>query len=75
MSIQREEHPHNTPEQVREYVREGLAVVAELEVPDDLRVAAFTKAVDLASAKSVTVTQLAPVGLGLAPAGSLRPGL
>lgn len=49
------ERQHNTPEQVRQYLREALAVVAELDVPDDLRVAAFTKATELAAAKAVTV--------------------
>jgi len=65
----RTEHHHNTAEQIRGYLAAALEVVAELEVPDDLRIAAFTKAVDLAASKSVTVEQVAPIGnsLGLMP--------
>ena len=57
----RQELMHNTPEQVLAYVRAGLAVVEELDPPDDLRAAVFTAAVNLASSKSIS---LQPVGLG-----------
>lgn len=49
------EVPHNTLEQVPEYVRAAVQLVDDLAVPDDLRVAAFTKAVDLYSAKQLFI--------------------
>lgn len=69
MNGRRTELIHNSPDQVREYLAGALAVVAELEVPDDLRVAAFGKAVDLIAAKQITVEAIAPMGnaLGLLP--------
>jgi len=54
------EHHYQTPEQVRAYLREALAVVAELVPPEDLRVACFTKAADLVSAKHVMVEAIQP---------------
>jgi hypothetical protein len=62
----RTEFAHNTPEQVREYLREALDVVDELGPPDDLRAACFTKAADLIAAKQITVEAVAPFGGGLA---------
>jgi hypothetical protein len=60
------ETPHNTPEQVREYLREALDLVDELGPADDLREACFTKAVDMIAAKSITIEQVAPLGGALA---------
>lgn len=62
----RTERKHNSDDQVREYLAGALAIVGELEVPDDLRVAAFGKAVDLLAAKHITFETVAPVGNGLA---------
>ena len=62
---------HNAPEQVREYLRAALDLVEELNPPSDLRVAFFTKAVDLTAAKSLQIEQ---VDAGLA-ALLARPGL
>lgn len=56
----RTEHHHNTPEQVRDYLRQALAIVDELDVPDDLRGLAFNRAVELVSGKQVVLQQLAP---------------
>lgn len=53
-SIRFTERQHNTPEQIRDYLREALDVVDELGPPDDLRVACFAKAAELAAAKQVT---------------------
>jgi hypothetical protein len=53
--VRKIELDHNTPEQVREYLADALAVTEELDPPEDLRVALFAKAVDLFSAKSVTI--------------------
>lgn len=50
MNLRRYEDPHNTPEQIREYLADALAIVAELDPPSDLRVATFAKAADLRSA-------------------------
>jgi hypothetical protein len=62
------ERHHNTREQVTDYLRAALEVVDELDIPDDLRPAAFVQAVGLFSAKQVTMEQLQP-GLDL---GALR---
>jgi hypothetical protein len=56
--VQRKEYPHNTPEQVRDYLLEALTIVAEIDPPGDLRGLAFSKAVDLVSAKQVTFEQM-----------------
>ena len=47
------EVPHNTPEQVREYLQGALEVIDELELDDELRVPAFLKACDLLSGKQL----------------------
>lgn len=60
------ERHHNTGEQIRDYLREALAVVDELDVPDDLRAVAFSKACDLAAAKAVAVEQVVPHGGAMA---------
>ncbi len=49
---------HNTPEEVRGWLLDAIAVVSELEVPKDLRVAAFEKAYASLSAKQITYEQL-----------------
>lgn len=50
----RETH-HNTADQVRGYLAGALALVEELNPPEDLRVAVFTKAADLATAKQIFI--------------------
>jgi len=55
--MRREEH-HYTKEQVREHLLAALTVVDELEIPDDLRSAAFTKAVELLSGKQILFEQV-----------------
>jgi hypothetical protein len=67
--MHRTEIAHNTPEQVREYLREALAIVAELDPPDDLRPAVFTKAAEYVASKQVMLAQPPPL-----PAGLVRPG-
>lgn len=62
MSMMRRELPNNTPEQVREYVRETLAILDELDVPGDLREVAFTGALGLVSGKQLV---LEPTSLGV----------
>lgn len=49
------EHQFNTPEQVEHYLTAALDLTESNEVPDDLRVAFFTKAADLLSGKQVFV--------------------
>ena len=44
---------HNSPDQVRQYLDTALRLTAELDVPDDLRVAFFQKACDLVAGKNV----------------------
>lgn len=60
-TAKRFEQPNYTAEQVREHVAEALKIVDELDVPDDLRVAAFGKAVDLVAAKQIVFEQPATV--------------
>jgi hypothetical protein len=61
----RTEHPHNTREQVVEYLSAALVVVDEVGVPDELLEVAFVKAVDLLSAKQLVIEQIRP-GVDLA---------
>jgi hypothetical protein len=71
MNGRRVETHHNTPEQAREYLREALAIVAELDPPADMRAACFVKAVELVASKSITVEQLtAGLGTLAVPRGS-----
>lgn len=62
--MRRTETPHNTREQVKEYIETAAAIVAELELDGDLKVPAFEKAVDLCAGKQITMEQIAPVDLG-----------
>ncbi len=66
MNGRRIELPHNTPEQVREYITSALALVDDLDPPGDLRQAVFVKAVEFYSAKAITVEQIAPGIPGMA---------
>jgi hypothetical protein len=52
------EYQHNKPEQVRDYIQDALTLVAELDPPEDLRVAVFAKAADLYSSKQVLLEQI-----------------
>lgn len=60
----RHEYPNNTNEQVAEYISKGAQLVDDLGIPDDLRVQAFAMAVNLYSAKQITMDQVAPGILG-----------
>lgn len=62
------EYHHNSPTAVRGYLSAALELVADLEPPDDLREATFTKAVDLLSTKQVFIdpAELSPVVRGVA---------
>jgi hypothetical protein len=55
------EHPHNSDEQVRDYLQAALALVDELEPPDDLRVVCFVKAAELLASKQIFYEQAAPL--------------
>lgn len=48
---------HNTPDEVRQAVADAVAIVEELEVPADLREAAFTFAAAQGLAKQMFFTQ------------------
>jgi hypothetical protein len=56
---------HNTDEQVREYVRKGLELLDELEVPDELRAVVFERAVNLFASKQVVVEAVQPGAIEL----------
>jgi hypothetical protein len=62
------EQPHNSPEQVRQYLGAALAVVEALDIPPELREVAFAKAVDLFSSKQLFFDAVNP-----AAAAILRP--
>jgi hypothetical protein len=49
------EHHFNTYEQVCVYLRGALEAVNDLELSDDLRPIAFTKAIELLAAKQVAL--------------------
>lgn len=57
--MRRVEHHHHTAEQVTGYLDEALSIVGALGVSDELLVPAFTKAVELLSAKTIEVEQFA----------------
>ena len=63
MHGRRTEHFHHTEEQIREAIAFGLAVVAELELDDELRPIAFAKAVELRVAKQIAVEAVMPAGV------------
>jgi hypothetical protein len=65
--MQRQEQPNNTPEQVREYLRDALAVLDEIDPPAELREAVFTQAVSLISGKQIVFMQ--PQALDLSALG------
>lgn len=64
----RREFPNNSPDQVLGYLKVALALIEELDPPEDLRVAAFEKAVEYIASKQVL---LDPTDFGAA--GILRP--
>jgi hypothetical protein len=63
----REQH-YNTPEQVRDYLAEALAITRELEPPRALRGLVFDRASQLLAAKAI-LQDAVPVPLDL---GALR---
>ena len=63
-----EAHFHSR-EDVQRYVEQALAVVEDAVVPDDLREAAFSQAVQLLAQKQVTFEQVTPSGVVLGPNG------
>jgi hypothetical protein len=69
MTMQRTEHPNNTPEQVREYLQTAANIVADLDIAPDLVPHAFVQAVGLVSAKQVVLEQ---IGLGVGLLGADR---
>ena len=60
MNGRRTEQQHFTLEQVRGHLVAALELVDDLEVPEDLRAAAFVKVYDSLSAKQIVVEQIAP---------------
>jgi hypothetical protein len=59
----RQEHRHHTDEQIRDAIAFALDVVTEAELTDDLAVQAFSAAVQLRCAKSITEVQPAPLAM------------
>ena len=64
----RSEAFHYTAEQVRDHLRDTLAIVDDLAVPDDLRAIAFDKVFNTLSAKAIAVEQVQPaLGVPMLP--------
>ena len=63
MSMRKVELFFSTEEQVREFIEYGLALVDDIEPPEDLREAVFVQAVTLRQARHVQWEQ---IGLGMA---------
>lgn len=61
MNGRRTEQFHYTEEQVRDHLRDTLAIVDDLVVPEDLRAIAFQVVYNSLSAKQIVVEQIAPV--------------
>lgn len=61
----RVEYAHFTDEQVIDHLVGAIALVAELDPPEDLRVAVFDHACRMLSSKQVAITAPAPVGIDL----------
>lgn len=70
--MQRQDVKHHTPAEVRDILRDALAIVDELEPADDLRVATFDQAARMLSGKEVVLVQPQPIDLSGLRAG---PGL
>lgn len=51
--MRRTEEQHNSPEQVSDYLSTALAIVAEVDPPEDLRGVVLAKAIDLVSGKQI----------------------
>lgn len=68
--MQRQEIPNNTPAQVREYVREALAIVEEIAPPGELREAVFAGALNLVSGKQIVMMQPQPMDLSALKLGN-----
>jgi hypothetical protein len=63
--VRRTEMQHNTRDQVKQYLADAAAIVAELELDGDLKVPAFEKAVDLCAGKQITFEQIDPNAIPL----------
>jgi hypothetical protein len=70
--VKREELIFNTPEQVREYLDEALAILAERELPLELQAAVLPTLVDKIAGKQINFTQAAPIGMPAMAIPSLR---
>jgi hypothetical protein len=64
--MRRWQEQHNTPDEVEEWVKQAIGIIEYLDVPDDLRMPAFTGALSLLSAKQLFFEQPTFSGHGLA---------
>lgn len=62
--MQREEIPNNTPSQVREYIREAIAIADEYTREDGEWEPIFREAVRMIAGKQIVMTQAPPLMLG-----------
>lgn len=60
MNGRRQDVPHNSDEQVREYVEKAVALADELTGKDDRWPVVFTGALGLYAAKSISIEQIQP---------------
>lgn len=68
MRIVGQVHLH-TPDEIEEAIEQALAMLERVAPPDDLRVTAFGKAVDLLTGKNVQIEQFQPGGLAIPRGG------
>lgn len=61
MSYRKTEAVHHSAEQIKQYLDTALRLTAEMDVPEDLRVAFFTQAVGLVAAKQLFFEQVTGV--------------
>lgn len=66
---------HNTRDEVTEAIAGAVQIVGELEVPDDLREAAFTKAVELLAGAQIFYTETDAIRAGASGGGLGANGL
>jgi hypothetical protein len=76
MAELRYEIVHNTREQVREYVADGLAILGELELERGEHAALLVKVVELLASKTVQVQNPQPIAVlpGMLGLGQNGPG-
>lgn len=72
MELQRIETPHNTPEQVAEYVQAAQDIADAAGIDREREPEVFVKIIDLVASKQITVVQNPPLLGGAMPLPGMR---